>query len=208
VRPPPFSRVLAPALAGHPSLELLEGMQQRLPGAGGGFGLHLVEAGAEVGRGLSGGRRELLLSEGDERRAGLPLRLADRSRRAEAAVTQFLDRGGERHAERLVHPPHSAPGGPVRQRVEATHGTQAKDAGPPARVSMPDLEQRGYRAYPLADHVADKGTAILQRATPPPSVHAPFVESHHRCRTAVLPMSICAPPAASGRLLGPGDDGR
>ena len=28
---------------------------------------------------------------------------------------------------------------------------------------MPDLEQHGYRAYPLADHLADKIMAILQR---------------------------------------------
>ena len=32
-----------------------------------------------------------------------------------------------------------------------------------ARVAIPDVEQRGYRAYPLVDHVADKIAAILQR---------------------------------------------
>lgn len=38
------------------------------------------------------------------------------------------------------------------------------DAVPPlARVSMPDVEQHGYRAYPLADHVADKVVATFQR---------------------------------------------
>lgn len=34
---------------------------------------------------------------------------------------------------------------------------------PLARVFMPDVEQHGYRAYPLVDHVADKVVAILQR---------------------------------------------
>jgi hypothetical protein len=34
---------------------------------------------------------------------------------------------------------------------------------PLARVLMPDVEQHGYRAYPLVDHVADKVVAILQR---------------------------------------------
>lgn len=32
-----------------------------------------------------------------------------------------------------------------------------------ARVLMPDVEQHGYRAYPLVDHVADKIAAILER---------------------------------------------
>ncbi|MGO9789111.1 MAG: nucleotidyl transferase AbiEii/AbiGii toxin family protein [Solirubrobacteraceae bacterium] len=32
-----------------------------------------------------------------------------------------------------------------------------------ARVAMPDVEQHGYRAYPLVDHVADKIAAIFQR---------------------------------------------
>lgn len=34
---------------------------------------------------------------------------------------------------------------------------------PLARVVMPDVEQHGYRAYPLVDHIADKIAAILQR---------------------------------------------
>lgn len=33
---------------------------------------------------------------------------------------------------------------------------------PLARVAIPDLEQHGYRAYPLVDHVADKVAATLQ----------------------------------------------
>jgi hypothetical protein len=32
-----------------------------------------------------------------------------------------------------------------------------------ARVTMPDVEQRGYRVYPLVDHVADKIAAIFAR---------------------------------------------
>jgi hypothetical protein len=31
-----------------------------------------------------------------------------------------------------------------------------------AKVTMPNLEQRGYRAYPLVDHVADKIAAMLE----------------------------------------------
>jgi nucleotidyltransferase AbiEii toxin of type IV toxin-antitoxin system len=31
---------------------------------------------------------------------------------------------------------------------------------------MPDVEQHGYRAYPLVDHVADKVCAILERHGP------------------------------------------
>ena len=32
-----------------------------------------------------------------------------------------------------------------------------------ARVAMPDIEQHGYRAYPLVDHVADKVAATFDR---------------------------------------------
>lgn len=32
-----------------------------------------------------------------------------------------------------------------------------------ARVGMPDLEQNGYRAYPLVDHITDKIVAIFSR---------------------------------------------
>lgn len=32
-----------------------------------------------------------------------------------------------------------------------------------ARVVMPDVEQHGYRAYPLVDHVADKVAATFDR---------------------------------------------
>ena len=34
---------------------------------------------------------------------------------------------------------------------------------PLAQLLMPNVEQHGYRAYPLVDHVADKVAAILQR---------------------------------------------
>jgi hypothetical protein len=34
---------------------------------------------------------------------------------------------------------------------------------PLARVAMPDVKQRGYRAYPLVDHVADKVVATFDR---------------------------------------------
>lgn len=33
---------------------------------------------------------------------------------------------------------------------------------PIARIAIPDIEQHGYRAYPLVDHIADKVAAILQ----------------------------------------------
>jgi hypothetical protein len=35
-----------------------------------------------------------------------------------------------------------------------------------AQVGIPELEQRGYRAYPLADHVADKIAATIERYGP------------------------------------------
>jgi hypothetical protein len=45
--------------------------------------------------------------------------------------------------------------------------TGEPEAVPPlARVVMPDVEQHGYRAYPLVDHVADKVCAILERHGP------------------------------------------
>jgi len=43
---------------------------------------------------------------------------------------------------------------------------EPEQAPPLARVSMPDIEQRGYRVYPLVDHIADKVAAILQRYGP------------------------------------------
>jgi hypothetical protein len=43
---------------------------------------------------------------------------------------------------------------------------EPEDVPPLARVVMPDVEQHGYRAYPLVDHVADKVCAILERHGP------------------------------------------
>ena len=40
---------------------------------------------------------------------------------------------------------------------------EAETVPPLARVVMPDIEQHGYRAYPLVDHVADKVAAIIER---------------------------------------------
>jgi hypothetical protein len=48
-------------------------------------------------------------------------------------------------------------------------GSDLKMVGEPdavsalAEVGMPDVSQRGYRAYPLVDHVADKVAATVQR---------------------------------------------
>jgi hypothetical protein len=48
-------------------------------------------------------------------------------------------------------------------------GTAVRMTGDPddvpalARVGMPDVEQPGYRAYPLVDHVADKVVAMFDR---------------------------------------------
>jgi hypothetical protein len=38
-----------------------------------------------------------------------------------------------------------------------------EDVPPLARVAMPDVEQHGYRAYPLVDHIADKVSATFNR---------------------------------------------
>lgn len=45
---------------------------------------------------------------------------------------------------------------------------QAELVPPLAQVAMPDLEQHGYRAYPLVDHIADKVAAVLERRGEPP----------------------------------------
>ena len=70
--------------------------------------------------------------------------------------------------------------GGVRLPVMATIGTTAwasfhvdlgtdlrmtgepEDVPPLARVLMPDVEQHGYRAYPLVDHIADKVAAMFE----------------------------------------------
>ena len=43
---------------------------------------------------------------------------------------------------------------------------EPEDVPPLARVVMPDVEQHGYRAYPLVDHVADKVCAVIERHGP------------------------------------------
>lgn len=40
---------------------------------------------------------------------------------------------------------------------------EPEDVPPLARVLMPDVEQHGYRAYPIVDHVADKIAATFER---------------------------------------------
>jgi hypothetical protein len=40
---------------------------------------------------------------------------------------------------------------------------QPEDVAPVARAIIPEVEQRGYRAYPLVDHVADKVAATYER---------------------------------------------
>lgn len=37
------------------------------------------------------------------------------------------------------------------------------DVPPMVGIDMPDVQQHGYRAYPLVDHVADKIAAIFER---------------------------------------------
>lgn len=43
---------------------------------------------------------------------------------------------------------------------------QPDDVPPLARVAMPNVEQHGYKAYPLVDHIADKVCATLERHGP------------------------------------------
>lgn len=40
---------------------------------------------------------------------------------------------------------------------------EPEDVPPLAAIDMPDLEQHGYRAYPLVDHIADKVVATFDR---------------------------------------------
>lgn len=40
---------------------------------------------------------------------------------------------------------------------------EVEEVPPLARVVMPDVEQHGYRAYPLVDHIADKVVAMVER---------------------------------------------
>jgi hypothetical protein len=50
---------------------------------------------------------------------------------------------------------------------------------PLARIVMPDIEQHGYRAYPLPDHLADKVVATFERYGPhhlPPTRYKDLVD--------------------------------
>ena len=57
------------------------------------------------------------------------------------------------------------------------------DVPPIARGTIPSVEQRGYRAYPLADHVADKVAATYER-------HGEFENPSTRYRDLVDLVSI------------------
>jgi hypothetical protein len=46
---------------------------------------------------------------------------------------------------------------------DVTMTGEPEDVPALARVAMPNVEQHGYRAYPLVDHVADKVTATFDR---------------------------------------------
>lgn len=71
--------------------------------------------------------------------------------------------------------------------------TGEPDNVPPlARVVMPDLQQRRYRAYPLADHVADKVCAITER-------HGPAQAPSPRFRDLVA-ITIAAPVDARPQI--------
>lgn len=70
-----------------------------------------------------------------------------------------------------------------------------EDVPPLARVVMPDVEQHGYRAYPLVDHVADKACAIFER-------HGPTRTPSTRYRDLVdLVAIVLAAPVEAGPQL-------
>jgi hypothetical protein len=48
-------------------------------------------------------------------------------------------------------------------QAESESTDEPVDVPPLAAVSMPDVEQHGYRAYPLVDHIADKVAATFER---------------------------------------------
>ena len=64
-----------------------------------------------------------------------------------------------------------------------------------SRVVMPDVEQHGYRAYPLVDHVADKACAIFER-------HGTAGTLSLRCRDLVdlVAIVLAAPVEADPQL--------
>lgn len=109
-------------------------------------------------------------------------RLAPEDATRELREAAALDLGDwfsfELGAEQPVRDGTSGVRVPVRASVGSTlwasfHvdlvGTELKMTGSPervpalARVGMPDVEQHGYRVYPLVDHVADKVAATFDR---------------------------------------------
>lgn len=69
---------------------------------------------------------------------------------------------------------------------------QPEEVPPLARVSMPDVEQHGYLAYPLVDHVADKVAATFELYGEMPST---------RFRDLVDLVAIAANAAMNAREL-------
>jgi hypothetical protein len=70
-----------------------------------------------------------------------------------------------------------------------------EDVPPLARVVMPGVEQHGYRAYPLVDHVADKVCAIFERHGP---TRAP--STRYRDLVDLVAIVLAAPVAAAPQL--------
>ena len=70
-----------------------------------------------------------------------------------------------------------------------------EDVPPLASVVMPDVEQHGYRAYPLVDHVADKACTIFERhgAAGTPS-------TRYRDLVDLVAIVLAAPAAAEPQL--------
>ena len=69
-----------------------------------------------------------------------------------------------------------------------------EDVPPLARVAIPDVEQHGYRAYPLVDHIADKVAATFQR-------YGEMEQPSTRFRDLVDLVAMIS--GAGGRSLGP-----
>jgi Nucleotidyl transferase AbiEii toxin, Type IV TA system len=60
---------------------------------------------------------------------------------------------------------------------------------------MPDVQQHGYRAYPLADHFADKACAIFERHGP-----AGTPSTRYRDLVDLVPIVLAAPAEAEPQL--------
>jgi hypothetical protein len=69
------------------------------------------------------------------------------------------------------------------------------DVPPIARGIIPSVEQRGYRAYPLADHVADKVAATYER-------HGEYGNPSTRYRDLVDLVSIATGASIDAKSLG------